>query len=211
MNIEIKTFIEGPLENNIYLIIDSLYKNAVVIDPSFDCQSLISYVDFQNLVIRQIWITHAHFDHIIGTKDFLAKYTQPIEIALHPDDLNLWNSGGGGKHFGLPSPSNPPPTISLSDSQILQIGDSQWQVLHTPGHTRGSVVFYCAEMKAAFCGDLIFQGSVGRTDLPGSSSEKLLQSIHSKILTLPLDTILYPGHGLETTVGEEKSTNPFLT
>lgn len=210
MNIEINNFINGPLKNNTYLLFDPITKNAVVIDPSLDTQSLISCIEKKKLFLRQIWITHAHFDHTIGIKDLLSRFAHPIDIALHPDDLDLWNSGGGGRHFNLPSITNPPPTLLLSDSQILELGETRWQILHTPGHSPGSVVYYCAELKKAFCGDLIFKGSVGRTDLPDGNYKQLIHSIETKILTLPSDTILYPGHGPETSVFIESTTNPFL-
>lgn len=210
MNVEINNFINGPLENNTYLLADSDTKNAVVIDPSLNDLPLIAYLEDQKLSLQQIWITHAHFDHTLGIRDLLEKFTYPVDIVLHQDDLDLWNSGGGGRHFDLPSVMNPQPTLLLSGIQQLQLGKSRWQVLHTPGHTPGSVVYYCAELKAAFCGDLIFRGSVGRTDLPDGDSEQLIHSIRTSILTLPPDTILYPGHGPQTTVGAESTTNPFL-
>lgn len=211
MKYEIQPFVNGPLGNNTYLLSDPDARQAVVIDPSLDCHPLISYLETHDLKLAQIWITHAHFDHTIGIKDLLSNTPKGIQIALHRDDLGLWNSGGGGKHFDLPSISNPQPTLLLSDGQILSFGETQWKVLHTPGHTRGCVVYYCAELKTAFCGDLIFKGTIGRTDLPGGSMKQILESIRTQILTLPEDTRLLPGHGEETTVGIEKATNPFLT
>lgn len=207
---EVKTFANGPLENNTYLLFDAIKNEALVIDPSLDCTSLIQFIDAKKLKLTQIWITHAHFDHTIGIKDLLAHFQNSVEIALHTDDLNLWNSGGGGRHFDLPSISNPPPTLLLTENQILKFSGSEWIVLHTPGHTKGCVVFYNAQMNLAFVGDLIFSGNIGRTDLPGGSFDQIIESIKTKIFTLPDKTVLYPGHGEPTSVGREKTINPFF-
>ncbi len=132
-------------------------------------------------------------------------------VALHPDDHVLWRAGGGGAKFGFDIDPGPEPTIDFQQGQILKLGSNEFEVRHTPGHTKGLCVLYVAKEGVCFCGDLIFKGSVGRTDLPGSDWASLENSIRSQIYTLPNETRLLSGHGPETTVGEEKQFNPFVS
>jgi len=208
--LQIRSFINGPIDNNTYLVFDLDSRIAVVIDPSLACQPLLDFARSERLSIRQIWCTHAHFDHTIGTKSISASTSNTIQVALHAADLPLWKSGGGGSNFGYRNIDNPLPDILLADGQKLSLADSEWLVMHTPGHTPGGVTFYCAALMAAFCGDTIFYHSVGRTDMPGSSQADLIHSIRAKIFTLPPETTLYPGHGSSTTVAEELASNPFV-
>jgi glyoxylase-like metal-dependent hydrolase (beta-lactamase superfamily II) len=161
--------------------------------------------------IGSIWLTHAHFDHFAGAGEVADNVDPPPPVALHPDDYVLWRSLGGAPLFGFRIDPGPEPTIDLSHGQLLRVGDNQIEVRHTPGHTRGHVVFYCAAQELVFCGDLIFQGSIGRTDLPGGDYDTLIQSIREQILPLPEDVRLLSGHGAETKVGVERAYNPFLT
>jgi glyoxylase-like metal-dependent hydrolase (beta-lactamase superfamily II) len=131
-------------------------------------------------------------------------------VALHPDDHVLWRAGGGGLAFGFDIDPGPEPTIDFQQGQILKLGSNEFEVRHTPGHTKGLCVLYVAKEKVCFCGDLIFNGSVGRTDLPGGDWDTLVDSIRTQIFSLPNDTKLLSGHGMETTVGEEKKHNPFV-
>jgi glyoxylase-like metal-dependent hydrolase (beta-lactamase superfamily II) len=131
-------------------------------------------------------------------------------VALHPRDYGLWRVKGGAAMFGIEIEPCPEPTVDLSQFVRLHLGEEEFEVRHAPGHTPGHVVFYCAQESVAFCGDVIFQGSIGRTDLPGGNYDTLIESIHSQILTLPDDTRLLSGHGPETTVGVERVNNPFL-
>jgi glyoxylase-like metal-dependent hydrolase (beta-lactamase superfamily II) len=133
-------------------------------------------------------------------------------VALHPDDQPLWRFSGGAPLFGFPQfDPGPEPTISLEHGMILRLGDHSFEVRHTPGHTAGHVIFVVRSARLVFCGDLIFQGGVGRTDLPGGEWSTLLHSIEQEILTLPDETQLLSGHGAETTVGAERRSNPFLS
>jgi len=209
MSLYIQTFILGLLQNNTYLIADPTSQEAVIIDPSFEVDPVLEQAKQLNYQITQLWITHAHFDHVAGVCQAVTGRGQPA-IALHPDDLPLWRQQGGASLFGFNLGQLPEPAIRLQHNQYLPIGQQRLQVRHTPGHTLGHVVFYSLESRVAFCGDLIFQGSVGRTDLPGADQATLLQSIRSQILTLPGDTRLLCGHGPETTVQAEKNENPFL-
>jgi hydroxyacylglutathione hydrolase len=132
-------------------------------------------------------------------------------VALHPEDHVLWRAGGGGKLFGFEIDPGPEPTIDFQQGQILKLGSNEFEVRHTPGHTRGLCVLYVAKENICFCGDLIFKGSVGRTDLPGGDWATLENSIRAQIFTMPAATRLLSGHGPETTVGNEKQFNPFVS
>jgi hydroxyacylglutathione hydrolase len=203
-------FVLGPLENNTYLIVDTETNEAVVIDPSFESEIVLAEIRQQGWRLTQVWLTHAHFDHIAGVSIIAESTTQPLPVGLHPGDLILWKQYGGAPPFGVKIARGPEPSIFFSHGQQLQVGKTTFEVRHTPGHTRGHVVFVCHEAGFVLCGDLIFKGSVGRTDLAGGDTNKLMNSIRSQILTLPPETRLYSGHGPDTTVGEELKTNPYL-
>ena len=141
----------------------------------------------------------------------IADALNPLpHVALHPDDHVLWRAGGGGAIFGFDIDPGPEPTIDFTHGQILKLGSNEFEVRYTPGHTKGHCVLYVAKENICFCGDLIFNGSVGRTDLPGGDWDTLENSIRTQIFTMPDETRLLSGHGPETTVGEEKMNNPFV-
>jgi len=129
---------------------------------------------------------------------------------IHKDEIELWKDGGGARDFGFEFDSGPVPGNIIQDGDFLMLGETSFSVLHTPGHSRGHVSFYCPSESTIFCGDLIFYHSVGRTDLAVSNESDLFDSIRNKIFTLPTKTILYPGHGRPTTIQEEKTNNPFI-
>jgi glyoxylase-like metal-dependent hydrolase (beta-lactamase superfamily II) len=211
MTLSIVPFTLGPADTNAYLVADPASGDAAVIDPSWDGQVILAEARRRGWRIAHLWYTHAHFDHIGGAAA-IADALNPLPlVALHPADHTLWRAGGGGPLFGYHIDPGPEPTIDLVPGLLLRLGNVTLEVRHTPGHTPGHVVLYCPEEKACFCGDLIFQGSVGRTDLPGGDWEALEESIRTQIYTLPADTRLLPGHGPETTVGEEKVYNPFVS
>ena len=208
--LEIITFTLGPAQTNAYLVADSEAKDAAVIDPSWDGHVILAEAQRRGWRIAHLWYTHAHFDHIGGAAE-IADALNPLPlVALHPNDHVLWRAGGGAPLFGFRIDPGPEPTIDFVHSQILRLGTVQFEVRFTPGHTLGHCVLYCAQEKVCFCGDLIFSGSVGRTDLPGGDWATLEKSIREQIYTLPDDTRLLSGHGPETTVGEEKQFNPFV-
>ena len=210
MPLVIVTIQLGPMENNSYLIADPETHQAAVIDPSFESEPVLEEAAQRGWTLTQVWLTHAHFDHIAGVRT-VTESTQPhLPVGLHPADLPLWKQGGGARFFGFQIDPGPKPTIAFSHGQTLRLGSQTVEVRHTPGHTDGHVVFYAPEGSFAVCGDLIFYHGVGRTDLPGGSHQTLLQSIREHILTLPPTTRLLCGHGPETTVEEEKRENPFL-
>jgi hydroxyacylglutathione hydrolase len=209
--LEIIPLILGPVATNTYLVADTQSRTAAVIDPAWDGELILEEATRRKWSIEQIWLTHAHFDHIGGIAGILEGIHTIPEIALHPADLPLYFMQGGASYFGMHIVAGPEPSLQLSHSMRLILGGYTFEVRHCPGHTPGHVVFYCAAEKLMFCGDVIFWGSIGRTDLPGGNYETLIQSIYTNILTLPNDTRLLSGHGGETTVGYERRENPFLS
>jgi len=208
--LEIISFTLGPAQTNAYLVADTDTKEAVVIDPSWDGHVILKAAQDRGWRIGHLWYTHAHFDHI-GGAGAIADAMNPLPlVALHPNDHVLWRAGGGGAIFGFDIDPGPEPTIDFVHGQILKLGHYEIEVRFTPGHTTGHCVFYVASEKICFCGDLIFSGSVGRTDLPGGNWDTLVKSIKEQIFTMPDDTRLLSGHGPVTTVGEEKVNNPFV-
>jgi len=208
--LEIISFILGPVGTNVFMIADSTDGEAVVVDPAWDGHLITDEAERRSWRISQIWVTHGHFDHFAGATAILEETDPKPEVALHSADLPIWQMRGGAPFFGVHIEQVPDPSVMLSHGQFLNIGGAKFEVRHAPGHTPGHVIFYCAAEKTAFCGDVIFQSGIGRTDLPGGSFPQLMHSIQTQILSLPDDTRLLSGHGPETTVGEERSTNPFL-
>jgi hydroxyacylglutathione hydrolase len=209
--LEIHPFTLGPVSTNCYLLADSDQEGAVVIDPAADGKQIARLAAQAGKRINAVWLTHAHFDHLAGAVGVTEAVQPPPPVALHPLDLPLWEMQGGAPYFGMRIDPGPRPSISLENGQILRVGAYEFEVRHAPGHTPGHVIFYCASEKVAFCGDVIFAGSIGRTDLPGGSFEVLMRSIETQVLSMPDDTRLFSGHGPETSVGQERVDNPFLT
>lgn len=210
MSLEILMLELGPLSNNTYLIANTKTHQAAVIDPAMGSDVVLQEAEQRGWQITQIWLTHAHFDHIAGVHIVATSLASQPTVYLHPADLPLYHDLGGAKKFGFHIQAGPEPDGLLSHRQLLTLADIQFEVRHTPGHTPGHVVFYAPSQDVVFCGDLIFQGSVGRTDLPGGSHSQLINSIRSQILGLPPHTRLLCGHGPETTVGDEIEDNPYL-
>ena len=208
--LEIITFTLGPAQTNAYLVADPETKEAAVIDPSWDGHIILKAAQNRGWRIGHLWYTHAHFDHIGGAAAIADSLNPLPHVALHPDDHVLWRAGGGGAIFGFDIDPGPEPTVDFAHGQILKLGSNEFEVRYTPGHTKGHCVLYVAKEKICFCGDLIFNGSVGRTDLPGGDWDTLENSIRTQIFTMPDETRLLSGHGSETTVGEEKQYNPFV-
>jgi glyoxylase-like metal-dependent hydrolase (beta-lactamase superfamily II) len=200
----------GPVMTNTYLLADNNTGEAVVIDPADDGDLIHAEIEKRNWHLVSIWLTHAHFDHLGGTAELADLSNPPPPIALHIDDIPLWRIEGGAAFFGMKIDPGPEPTIELKHGQVLHIGEYQFQVLHAPGHTPGHVMFYNRDEAILLCGDVIFQGSIGRTDLPGGDFDTLINSIRRQVMVLPDDTRLLCGHGPQTTVRQEKIYNPFL-
>ncbi len=208
--LEIVSFTLGPAQTNAYLVANSDTGDAAVIDPAWDGHIILEAAKKRGWRIAHLWYTHAHFDHI-GGAGAIADALNPLPlVALHPNDHVLWRAGGGGAMFGFDIDPGPEPTIDFHDGQTLKLGSVEFEVRFTPGHTTGHCILYVPSAGVCFCGDLIFAGSVGRTDFPGGSWEELESSIRTQVYTLPDNTRLLSGHGPETTVEEEKRTNPFV-
>ena len=210
MSLKIENFILGPIENNTYLLTDTETSSAALVDPSVPSREILEATRKAGLQLNSILITHAHFDHIGGAKYFKKQFGGEPQIYLHPADLQLWLTGGGALDFGFEFDAGDQPDILFENEQTLKLGNIMIKVLHTPGHTPGHVTFHLPNSNAAFCGDLIFYHGVGRTDLAYSNQDDLFLSVKEKIFTLPDNTLLYPGHGPSTSVGEEKENNPFI-
>ena len=208
--LEIIPLVLGPVSTNCYLIADPDSGDAAVIDPAWDGQVILAEAQKRGWKIGQLWYTHAHFDHFGGAAEIAEALNPLLIVALHPLDHDLWQNQGGALLFGMRIDPGPEPTVDLVHGQILRLGIIEFEVRHTPGHTPGHVVFYCAKEAVLFSGDLIFQGGVGRTDLPGGDWETLVESIRKHVYTLPDETRILSGHGEETRVGEEKCENPFV-
>jgi len=213
MSIKFVRMTLGPLPNNVYLVGDEDSGDAVVIDPSFDSQLVLARLDALGWTLRQIWLTHGHFDHIAGAAAVAKAFDPPVPVGLHPLDKDWYEDQGGAGRFGMSIPE--PPEIAIYFEQDMKLGfridkDPVVTVLHAPGHSQGHVMFYCEALEALFCGDVIFRNGIGRTDLDGGELDQLLASIKSQVLSLPDETRLLPGHGPESTVGYEREHNPYL-
>ncbi|HMK21505.1 MAG TPA: MBL fold metallo-hydrolase [Terriglobales bacterium] len=199
----------GPLQCNCSIIGDETSREAIVIDPGDDIDEILALIKKHNLQVKQIVITHAHIDHVGGAMKLRAATGAPI--LLNQNDYALLKMlDVQAAWIGMPSPGKVEIDHSLTQADTVKAGSLTVEVLHTPGHTEGSICLYIPAESKLIAGDTLFAGSIGRTDLPGGSYEKILRSIHDQVLALPDETIVIPGHGPLTTVGEERDSNPFL-
>ena len=200
----------GVLQANCYVLDDG--ERAVVIDPGGDADRIGSLLARDGLELTEIWLTHAHFDHVGGLTPLLASSHDDVPLRMHPDDAPLL--AGAADHasmFGIEIPEPPKAWQDLRHDEALAFGGERVQVLHTPGHAPGHVAFWIPSETVVIAGDALFRGSVGRTDLPYADHDRLIASIREHLLTLPADTEVLPGHGSVTTIGREARSNPFLT
>ena len=196
-----------PFYKNGYLVGSRDSTEVVYIDPGEEVESILELVSTRQRELVAILLTHAHMDHISGIARVREQHDAPIY--LHPDDRHLYQSlPAQAQFFGFQYGPAPPVDRELSDHQVLELAGLEFKVHLTPGHSPGHVCFEVEQH--IFCGDVVFQGSIGRTDLPGGSSEVLLSSIQERVLPLGDERLLYPGHGPQTTIGQERRTNPFL-
>ncbi len=216
----IKTFVLTPFQQNTRVVSCEATSKAICIDPGERSDELVDYIKSNGLELKAIGLTHGHLDHIGGTLDLSRSFPE-AEILLHRDDEDLY--------YGLPSQPlmmgiapdqlkalgfeyEPPPPLTRSweHGEVYEVGRLRFKILHCPGHTRGHVVLAEESQQKVFVGDCLFDGTIGRTDLPGGSFDELMDSINNKIVSLGDDFIVYPGHGPDTTTGREKKSNPFL-
>jgi len=207
--VQIKSFALGPLETNSYVV--SCDDACWVIDVGGKPEPIMQYIQAGKFSLEKIIITHGHWDHIVGLNALkqqcpdvpVAAHRSACEALRHPQQnlsLDFW-----GRTVQTCDADE-----LLDDGRQLQLSRTTWQVLYCPGHTQDSICLYCAQADVIFVGDVLFEGSVGRTDLPGGNPEQLRTSIREKLLTLPDATVVYPGHGPSTTIGQEKAANPWL-
>jgi hydroxyacylglutathione hydrolase len=199
----------GPLQCNCSILGDETSLEAIVVDPGDDIAHILAILNRHNLTVKQIIITHAHIDHIAGAQRL--KHLTGAPILYNQNDLPLvqmMDMQAGW--LGIPTPEVLPPDDTLDDNKRIAITGLSGSILHTPGHTQGSVCLYLPEQSLLLAGDTLFAGSVGRTDLPGGNTPQLISSIHHRLLTLPDDVTVIPGHGPKTSIGAERNSNPFL-
>jgi hydroxyacylglutathione hydrolase len=207
--VKIKTFVVSPFQTNCYLVSDEATGEAVLIDPGDDAEVLIGAVRKAGVTLKALYATHAHIDHVGAVEPVQKAFGVPFY--LHREEqywLDRLEAQAGT--FGLPVPPRPKPDGFVADGDRFTVGTVAFEVLHVPGHAPGHVACVARAEKAAFVGDVLFAGSIGRTDFPGCSHRQLLDSIRGKLFPLGDDVRCYCGHGPETTIGEERRTNPFL-
>lgn len=203
----IHTLPVGPFQMNCYVVADETTRDAVIIDPGDEVEEIVGLVRREGLKVHALLLTHGHVDHVLHAQD--AKDALGVPLFAHPDDLPLIaRAPEQAMFFGLRPGRVAQVDGPLEEGVAFQAGTLTFRVLHTPGHSPGGVTLAIGQ--AAFVGDSVFAGSIGRTDLPGCDHGSLVRSIRNKIYSLPDETVLYPGHGPATTVGEEKRTNPFV-
>jgi len=199
----------GPLQCNCSVIADESTREAMVIDPGDDIQDILSIVRQHQLAVKQIVVTHAHIDHVGGAMKLKEATGAPILLNQN-DSALLKMLDVQAAWLGMTAPGPVDIDHSLANGDKVSAGSHRAEILHTPGHTEGSICLYFAPEKKLIAGDTLFAGSIGRTDLPGGSYKKIIESLHERVLALPDETIVTPGHGELTTIGRERESNPFL-
>ena len=211
--IVIKKFVFNPFSENTYVVWDEKTNEGMVVDPgcidAFEESQLENFISERNISIKYLVITHCHIDHILGCKFIKDKYS-PLYLVPEGDLKLLKNADKQAVTFGLEIKSPPLPDEYLTENSKINLGDCKVRILYTPGHSQGEHCLYFEDEKFCITGDVLFQSSIGRTDLWGGDYMILLNSIKDKLLTLPDEVVIYPGHGESSKIGIEKSENPFL-
>ncbi len=196
----------GPFAANCYIVGSESTKEGMIIDPGAEAKEILERVEELGLTINVIVLTHGHIDHVAALKE--VKEAIGAEVAIHTADAGSLQGGSIGNMFGLTYPSPPSPDRLLDGGDSIDIGDLHFLVLHTPGHTPGGVCLL--GLGAVFTGDTLFNFGIGRFDMPGGNGHQLINSIRTKLMALPDNTVVYPGHGPQTTISIERRANPFL-
>lgn len=197
----------GIYQENCYIIADPESRDAVLIDPGEETDLFLARISSEDFTLQAVWLTHAHIDHIVGVGSVIEETGAPVY--LHPADRPLYDGiEQQASWLGMGAKTPPPPNRELAHGDRLNVGACTFEVRHVPGHSPGGVAL--VGHGAAFCGDALFAGSIGRTDLPGGDMSTLLHSIREQLLTLPDETVVHSGHGPATTIGIERRSNPFL-
>ena len=205
----LETFPVGPLHCNCTILGDEVTHEAVVVDPGDNIPEILSRLHKHGLTLRQIVITHAHIDHVGGAA--LLKKATGAPVFLNQQDLGLLGAMEiQAGWLGVPTPEVASPDASADDGLTVGLATLQAEVIHTPGHTPGSICLLFPQQSLLLAGDTLFAGSIGRTDLPGGDGRQILRSLRDRLMVLPDTTRVLPGHGPDTTIGEEKQSNPFL-
>ncbi|MGH7533004.1 MAG: MBL fold metallo-hydrolase [Gemmatimonadales bacterium] len=203
----VQTIPNGRYVENCYLLGDPDAGVAVLIDPGEEPERVLAALRHRGWTLSSIWLTHGHVDHVLGVGAVRAETGAPIR--LHPDDRFLYNDAPREAADPVPAVTMPAPDAGWQDGEVVQVGRHPFTVRHVPGHSPGHVCFIGAD--AVFSGDVLFSGTIGRTDLPGADHHTLIDSIQRVLLALPDSTTVFPGHGRPTTIGVERETNPYLS
>jgi len=199
----------GLLQCNCSIFGDEQTREAIVIDPGDEVERIVSELEKRALKVISIVITHAHIDHVAGAHKLRALTGAPVYMNARDREL-LDALDWQARWLGVETPPRTEVDLEARDGTVLQLGKADFQVMETPGHTQGSISLLIPQEKKLIAGDTLFRGSIGRTDLPGGDSHQILSSIQTRLLKLPEETVVIPGHGPATTIGLEKETNPFL-
>lgn len=211
--LSIQVFTFNPFQENSFVLYDLESRKCIIVDPgcsnSQEESQMDSFITDNNLVPTRLFNTHCHIDHVLGNKFIAEKYKLPLES--HKLEIPVLQSCEQvGKMYGIPYKGSPDIMVFHEDGDIIKFGTTNIEILLAPGHSPGSICLHLRDQKEVIGGDVLFQGSIGRTDLPGGNHDTLINSIKTKLLPLDDDTVVYPGHGPSTTIGRERVSNPFL-